>query len=83
MANPIPYPPPGFDEGPIEEQIDYVQALWDRIATNPERVPVPEWHHQMLAERVEEYQRNPGAGETWDVVKKRLGENLRVQDHNL
>jgi hypothetical protein len=37
MAQPLPMPPPGFDELPVEEKIDYVQALWDRIAANAER----------------------------------------------
>jgi hypothetical protein len=32
MGQPLTVPPPGFDDLPVEDQIDYVQALWDRIA---------------------------------------------------
>jgi hypothetical protein len=33
VSKPVPNPRPGFDELSVEEQIDYVQSLWDRIAT--------------------------------------------------
>ena len=37
MANPVPLPPPGFDDLSIEEQIECVQSLWDRIAAPASR----------------------------------------------
>lgn len=42
MSEPIPSPPPGFDDLSVDERIDYVQSLWDRIPATPEQVPVPE-----------------------------------------
>jgi hypothetical protein len=33
--------PPRFDDLSVEEQIDFVQFLWDRIASTPDQVPVP------------------------------------------
>jgi hypothetical protein len=27
----VPNPPPGFDDLSVEEKIDYVQSLWERI----------------------------------------------------
>jgi len=35
MSQSIPMPPPGFDALTVEEQIDYVQSLWDHIAAHP------------------------------------------------
>lgn len=32
MSKKVPTPPPGFDDLPVDEQIDFVQSLWDRIA---------------------------------------------------
>ncbi len=52
MPKTVPDPPPGFDDLPVDEQIDYVQALWDRIAATPEQVPVPEWHLGIIRERL-------------------------------
>ena len=34
MPKPVPLPPPGFDELSVEEKIDYLQSLWDRIASD-------------------------------------------------
>ena len=39
MPKPVAIPPPGFDALSIEEQIDYVQSLWQRIAATPDQVP--------------------------------------------
>ena len=33
-------PPPGFDELTVEEKLDDVQTPWDRVAAEPETVPV-------------------------------------------
>jgi hypothetical protein len=35
MAKPVPLPPPGFDDLSVEEKIDYLQSLWNRIAATP------------------------------------------------
>ena len=77
MANPVPLPPPGFDNLSVDEQIEYVQSLWDRIAATPEDVPVPQWHREILDERQRDYETNPNAGESWDNVRERLRDKLR------
>ena len=77
MPKPVAIPPPGFDELSIEEQIDYVQSLWNRIAASPERVPIADWHREVLDERLKDYEANPDAGESWDVVRERLRDKLR------
>ena len=77
MPKPVAIPPPGFDELSIEEQIEYVQSLWDRIAATSDQVPVPKWHLDVLDERLKDYEANPDAGESWDVVRERLRDKLR------
>ena len=59
MTNKLPLPPPGFDDLPVEDKIDYVQSLWDRIAARPDQIPVPEWHRQVLDERLAAHEANP------------------------
>ena len=76
MINSVPLPPPGFDELSVDEQIDYVQSLWDRIAATPEQVPVPDSHREMLHERIRDYESDPDSGESWDVVRNRLRARL-------
>jgi putative addiction module component (TIGR02574 family) len=51
--------PPGFSELSKEEQIRYVQALWDRIAEHPDDVPVLESQLALAEEGLAEYRRDP------------------------
>ena len=77
MGKPLTVPPPGFDELPVEEQIEYVQALWDRIAATPERVPVPDWHLKLIDQRRDELDANPDDAVSWDEVRDELDAKLR------
>ena len=72
MDRPRADPPPGFDELPVSEQIDYVQALWGRIAARGDAVPVPAWHRDELERRLADYASDPDAGEPWESVRAEL-----------
>ena len=72
MGDAVHKTPPGFDELPVEEQIEYVTFLWERITANPERVPVPEWHKRILDERLRDMEENPGDELPWEEVRSRL-----------
>ena len=72
MPNPVPLPPPGFDDLSVEEKLDYLQSLWDRTAASPESIPVPDWHREILDERLTDLEANPDAGDTWEAVQERL-----------
>ncbi len=77
MSKIVPTPPPGFDDLSVDEQIDFVQSLWDRIAATAEQVPVPEWHRQIIRERLAAYKANPGAGRPWTDVRTDIERKLR------
>jgi putative addiction module component (TIGR02574 family) len=51
--------PPGFSELSKQEQVRYLQALWDRIADHPGELPVPESHLALAEERLVSYRRDP------------------------
>ena len=72
MPKVVPLPPPGFDDLSVDEKIDYLQSLWDRIAASPESIPVPDWHREIIDERLENLETDPAAGESWEVVQERL-----------
>jgi putative addiction module component (TIGR02574 family) len=70
-------PPAGFDELSTEEQVDYINDLWGRVLAHPESVPVPDWHREILAERLAEYRSgNAGAGRAWSEVQRDLRAEL-------
>jgi putative addiction module component (TIGR02574 family) len=77
MARALPIPPPGFDELSLDEKLDYVQSLWDRIAAQPQDVPVPDWHREVLNERLEAYRADPNAGRPWEEVRNELQDKLQ------
>jgi putative addiction module component (TIGR02574 family) len=77
MSQTLPLPPAGFDALSVEEQIDYVQSLWDHIAARPEQVPVPDWHKQILAERLASSRANPIDGKPWEEFEHALTAELK------
>ncbi len=77
MSKIIPTPPPGFDDLPVDERIDFVQSLWDRIAATPEQVPVPELHRRIIRDRLEAYRENPAVGRPWAEVRSDIERKLR------
>jgi Putative addiction module component len=60
---PIPFPPPGFDDLSTDEKIDYLALLWDRITTPSTTIDVPEWHREVIAERVRDLHSDPDSGD--------------------
>lgn len=77
MPKKVPTPPPGFDDLSVDEQIDFVQSLWDRIAATSEQVPIPEWHRHIIRERVAAYKADPNAGRPWTDVRTDIERKLR------
>ena len=76
MTNRLPLPPTGFDDLPVEDQIDYVQSLWDRIAAKPDQVPAPEWHRQVLDKRLAAHEANPEVARPWEEVRDEIRSKL-------
>lgn len=70
--------PLGFDDMTVEQQIEYVQSLWDRIAGRQEEVPVPAWHRAVLDVRLAEHEENPDVGQPWEEVEAELRAELRA-----
>ena len=58
MSQTLPLPA-GFDALTVEEQIDYIQSLWDRIAAQPEQVPVPDWASRDIERTVSQLSSKP------------------------
>jgi len=65
------------DSWPAEERVRLIDELHDRFG---DRGDAPELSEAMKAEldrRIEEADRNPGAGIPWEVVKARARERFR------
>lgn len=82
MSQTLPLPPPGFDALSVEEQIDYVQSLWNHIAARPEEVPVPDWHREILAERLSAHDASPSDTKTWEEFEAELKQEIQNRSNN-
>lgn len=71
-------PPLGFDEMPVDQQIDYVQSLWDRIVRRSDDLPVPAWHREEIEARMNDHEANPDAAQPWEDVERELRAELRA-----
>ncbi len=76
MSQTVELPPAGFDSLSVEEQIDYLQSLWERIAAHPEQISVPNWHREVLAERLAALNESPDEGKNWDDFDRELTKDL-------
>lgn len=43
----------------------------------PQEIPIPDWHRELLEERLEAYRANPAEGTPWEEVREKLLEKLR------
>ena len=77
MLSNVSNPPAGFDELTIEEKLDYVRSLWDRIAARPEALPVPDWHLEVIEQRTRDGQEGSVNGSAWDDFREELRAQLR------
>jgi len=73
MSSGVPWPPSGFDELSPEEQLDYVQSLWDRITESRDRVPVPDWHKDVIRQRLADPDANL---RDWDQIRDQITRDL-------
>lgn len=78
MGAPATVPPPGFDDLTVEDQIDYLQRLWRRIARRPEDVGVPDWHMELLESRLDRMERDGDRGRPWEEVRAELKARLEA-----
>lgn len=76
MAKPMPDPPPGFDDLSVDEQIDYVQALWDRVTADPDKVPLPAWHEGIIRRRIAELESDPSSSVPWTDARDEIAGRL-------
>ena len=74
-GEPLQIPPPGFEDLSIDEQLEYVERLWDHIAAHPERVPVPDWHRRVIQERLKSDSSSRPWSEVREDLRKKFGSN--------
>lgn len=76
MSSKVPFPPPGFDDLSADEQADYASELWDRVTEREREISVPDWHMEIVRERMARYEKEGMKGISWEELEKELLERL-------
>lgn len=56
----------------VSERILMVEAIWDSIAENDEKLELTDEVKELLGNRIEAHKNNPGEGSSWTDVKARI-----------
>jgi putative addiction module component (TIGR02574 family) len=66
-----------FDEMTPTERVLYVQDLWDRIADQPQDLPITEAQRAELQDRLADYRAHPETSIPWEVARERMRMRMR------
>ena len=69
MGQPLTIPP-AFEKLTVREQLEFVRALWKRIGADD--VPSPDWHAEVIDQRLSDYRANPGSAVAWEELRAEL-----------
>ena len=60
----------------VPERMELLDDVWASLVEQPDRVPVPEWHREVLDERLAAHQKDPDAARPWKEVKAAILDDL-------
>lgn len=58
----------------VAERVLIVEEIWDSITSNPEELTLSESEKLELDKRLENYEKNPNEGISWETLKKNLSQ---------
>jgi len=53
-----------------EEKLLLISEIWEDLSRNPEQIPVSEDTIRELDKRLEEFEKDPTQGKSWEEVKR-------------
>ena len=56
---------------PPEDRLELMDRIWDSLSEDPESIPVPEEHREILATRLKAYRADPSDVVPWEAVRSR------------
>ena len=61
----------------VPEKLILMERLWEDLSRKPSDIPSPDWHGDVLAERLAAVREAKTGFVEWDEAKKRLAERLK------
>lgn len=57
---------------PAEERLEIAEAIWDSLAAIPGAVPIPDWHHALVEERLAADLGDETPPRSWADVRRKI-----------
>jgi putative addiction module component (TIGR02574 family) len=70
VAQPLPNPPPGFDDLSADEKLRYVTTLWERVVAEQDSLPISDAQRALLRKRLAAHRANPDAARPWSEARR-------------
>ncbi|MFM8365422.1 MAG: addiction module protein [Verrucomicrobiota bacterium] len=62
---------------PLPEKLAMFEALWDEISSEPQQIDIPQWHKDILDERLLAAERGEVEVIDWEIAKKQVRAMVR------
>jgi putative addiction module component (TIGR02574 family) len=62
---------------PLSEKLALLETLWAEISSEPEQIEIPQWHKDILDERLQAAERGEVEVLDWEVAKAQIRSMIR------
>jgi putative addiction module component (TIGR02574 family) len=56
----------------VEQRLELIGRLWDEIPDSQAALPVPDWHYEIVRQRLAAAEADPDAAVPWEEIEKQL-----------
>lgn len=60
----------------VEEKLSLMEEIWADLSRNPDDIPVPQWHLDLLREREQLVKEGKAHYIDWETAKKQIDEAI-------
>ena len=61
---------------PFPEKLSLLEALWIELSSEPDQIDIPQWHKDILDERMREAESGSVEIIDWEVAKQQIKEMI-------
>ncbi len=62
---------------PFSEKLALLEVVWSELASEPDRVEIPQWHKDILDERIQAFENGMVQAIDWEVAKEEIRKRIR------
>lgn len=66
-----------LDKMTVTQKLQMLEAIWDDLSRNPADIPSPDWHGDILAQRIKAVEEGQSSFQDWEEAKKELRSQLQ------